>query len=335
MNTDLEEFIEFTKYPKDVILNFLSKNHRTVKDLYCKCGEPKRLKRSVKQNWLSLDNYCGRRECNKMFGKLRPHHSEHMKNLAKNVGTPFADNLIKRGELRNPNINSNEFLRTKLKNKGYNLSGKSDEDIVLLNSSYESVKNISRPVLEKTISTYIDKYRWVELIECVGTKTICTLNAEEFNRLVFLWRSLYHEYFCSGNCGSKFFKRQIMQGFLYNTNNVESLLVKSSYEANFITFFESNKILWDYEPIRIKALYEGTYKPDFIFEYRNKKYMVEVKGFIRKENFEWYMRNKINAGYKYAKENDMEFVFTYNGNPNSIEDILIDVLTQEYCSDKN
>lgn len=330
MDIDIEEFLRLTGYSPEVVYKFLGKRNRSISDLYCSCGKPKRLKVSKKQNWQSFDRYCGDKQCNHMFGLKRPEHSKHMKLLASDTNSKFSKNLIKSGELRNSKVNSVSFMRTKLNNKGYATENLSDSEVIQLNSKYESLKNLSRQTLEKTIKTYISQYNWMELVEFINGRELDTISNEEFSQLVYLWRSLYHYEFCSDNCGAKFFKREMIGDFSCNLANKETVKTKSSYELNYITFFEKNGIMWDYEPITINATYLGKYRPDFIFEYFGKRYLVEVKGFLKNESKEEYLKNKVNAGYRYAKERGMEFIFTYNGNPQSVEEILTDVLLEEF-----
>lgn len=251
MTTEIQRFLQETGYDSLLIDSFLSKGKRTVTDLYCKCGKPKRLIVNKKQNWTSLDYYCGESQCNRFYGVKKPEHSIHMKSLAKDENSKFAKNLMKRGELFNKNVNSTQFLRKKLQNKGYDVFDLSDDAVIQLNSSYEKDKNLSRSCLEATIKTYIEKYKWDNLVEFVDNRNLSDLSNDEFSKVVALWRSMYHEVFCSNVCGAKHFKRQILTDLKHNRRGKNSVKTKSSYETNYIMFFESAGIQWDYEPVKM------------------------------------------------------------------------------------
>jgi hypothetical protein len=331
MTAEIQKFLQQTGYDGALIESFLSKRNRTVADLYCKCGKPKRLVINKKQNWTSLDYYCGESACNRFYGVKRPDHSLYMKALAKDETSNFAKNLIRAGELFNKNVNSIQFLRKKLQNKGYNVSDISDDSVIAMNSSYEKDKNLSRSCLEATIKTYIEKYKWDSLVEFVNNRNVSDLSNDEFSKVVALWRSMYHEVFCSDVCGAKHFKRQILTDLKYNRRGKVSVKTKSSYETNYIMFFEGVGIKWDYEPVKIKCV-DGFsyYKPDFWFIYNERQFLMEVKGYLIKNNLEKYLKNKINAGYKYANDNGMSFVFTYDGFPSSIDQIISNVMKEEF-----
>ena len=327
----VENFVLMSGYDQNMVDRFLSKGNRSVEDLYCKCGRPKRLLHNKKRNWTSLDYYCGATQCNRRFGKLRPEHSAKMKELAKADSGAFVQNLIKKGETLNKTVNTIDFIRTKLRNKGYVTDGLTDEELRTTNGEYEKTKNLSRKTLQRSIESYLKRYKWELLPEAIGGRELGTLNDEEFAHIVAVWRSEYHEKFCSENCGAKFFKRINMGDFKYNTQEKDAIKVKSSYESNYITFFESNGIPWSYEPVKLKSMDgKGYYKPDFIFEHGGRRYMMEVKGFLTDKKRDEYLKNKVNAGYHYAMENGMGFIFTYDGNPTSIDSILRHTMNEEF-----
>ena len=80
--------------------------------------------------------------------------------------------------------------------------------------------------------------------------------------------------------------------------------------------------MWDYESFRIQ-LSNCTYKPDFIFRYMGKKYILETKGFLLEKNRVQYLTVKVNGGYDYAKENGYAgMIFTFDPKPKSIEHLI-------------
>lgn len=96
------------------------------------------------------------------------------------------------------------------------------------------------------------------------------------------------------------FKRQ--KGKKYNSNIIEIdwIKFKSKIESRFYLFFQENKIkILSLQPnyiLQNKFTFENekyreiSYKSDFLIEFKNKKYLLEIKGF---ETPEWKIKKKL------------------------------------------
>jgi hypothetical protein len=324
MNRD--EFINLTKYDEKVVDIFLKKHK--FEELFCKCGKPKNL-RKINNQFLPepvfrIGVYCGFKRCNKRFGVLRPEHSKLMTSLAKSGSDIFKNSLIKKGEHRNKEVNKQSFLRTKLTNRGIDITNCSDEEIKLLNNTYESNKFNNNISLSNRIFSFILKESLQETFNNITKEQIISMSTEDpikFEELKYKWRSWHHIIYCQAECGAKHFKKGRKDNLKFNFAGKNLVVTRSSYESNYIDFFEKEQIMWDYEPFRIE-LEKGTYLPDFIFKFNGMKYLVEVKGYLLERNKVEYMKVKMNQAFEYAKKHGMEFIFTYDSKPKSIEELI-------------
>jgi hypothetical protein len=86
---------------------------------------------------------------------------------------------------------------------------------------------------------------------------------------------------------------------------------RSSWELAFMKYLDSKDdvVSCDYESVRIP--YYGTdgdkrnYIPDFLIEYRNKKELVEIKPYLRKDSE--VNKRKFKAAREYCKDNNIKF----------------------------
>ena len=111
------------------------------------------------------------------------------------------------------------------------------------------------------------------------------------------------------------YKQSFISNINFNISGKTGIFTRSSYETNYVKFFEKQKIKWDYESIRITCDNGLTYIPDFYFEYNDKKYLMEVKGYLYGDAGITYLKNKVNAGIRYAKNRNWIFLFTYESKP--------------------
>jgi predicted nuclease of restriction endonuclease-like RecB superfamily len=111
------------------------------------------------------------------------------------------------------------------------------------------------------------------------------------------------------------YKQSFISNINFNISGKTGIFTRSSYETNCVKFFEKQKIKWDYESIRITCDNGLTYIPDFYFEYNDKKYLMEVKGYLYGDAGITYLKNKVNAGIRYAKNRNWIFLFTYESKP--------------------
>lgn len=301
--------------------------------LKCKCGRylAYKKKKNSKSGY-SLSYYCGESECHQFYGKARPNHSKYMKELAENgTNKLFSATLMKKGELFNKDVNTISFKRKKLKTVGYDTDKLSDSEVVSLNKQYESNKNKSSNHIIKIILGFIEKHNLQEEFGFVTKQYLETLSYDELLKYRYRRDSWHHALYCKDKCGAKKFKRVVKLNLKFNKRGLTYVRTRSSYESNFIDFFESNSIQWDYESIKINIDSNRTYTPDFIFWFEDKKYMVETKGFLLEKDRAKYLSEKINAAFDYCKINEFNgFIFTYNSKPKSLDDLIKQTMKEKF-----
>ena len=316
-------------YPKEALDNFL-KSH-SEKDLLCKCGEFKRIR--LFSSVPRIDYYCGGKKCDVRYGTLRPDHSTHMKKLASSgENSKFSSSLMKRGELKNPKVNSIEFISKKLHNKGIDVSGLSDEELAQLNSKYNSEMQFTTKFIVGAIMRFVKKHGLQEEFGNPTVETLTELPREKLMKMRYRMASWHTFFYCSSRANKKY-KREILKNLMHNMRNLTLVKTKSSYETNHIKFFEAEKISWDYEPIRIIWDQErgASYIPDFVFEYAGKKYILETKGFLADDYKQEYLTTRINAGYDYAADNGYAgMIISYKASPKNIEELINQTMKEKY-----
>jgi hypothetical protein len=272
----------------------------------CKCGKPKKM--NSKQTGLLY--YCGDKKCHSHYGKKRPEHSAKMKQLAL---AGLNSSNWKKGH-KNDYVNTIEWKRKVLENKGIDHHTMSDDQLLIFFNQYKSE-------LITTITTlferYKDEYKLSDLLNIDKLDQYSIEQLREFSKPLNSLKTLIANK--NGKGIAKKFKRIRLENFKYNIVNQEYVITRSSYEANYINFFEKNKIWWDYESLTIPT--ENKYTvPDFLFYFKDKKYILEVKGFLLDKDE--YFNNKLKYVYKYAVENDFELLFTFKEKPTKIEELI-------------
>jgi hypothetical protein len=276
---------------------------------------------------------CGNKKCEPNYGIKRPKHSEIMRAKAKDPSNEkYLTTLMKKGEKFNEEVNSTEFKRKQLKNKGFECSGLSDDEIEKEFSRFLSNRFKSRKSISSRLIKLCDKHELWHIFDKNEIENIDTVSEDRFAELKYSLHSWHHEFYCSEVCVARHFKRILMDGLKYNDRGITCVLTRSSYEANYISFFEKAGIRWDYEPFRINLDNGGKYKPDFVVWYNGKKYIVEVKGFILKDG-EKYMQYKLNAAFDYCCKNGFAgIVYTFQANPKNMEEILKFLVKGKYVN---
>lgn len=300
--------------------------------LFCKCGSPNRIIKSV-QSSLGCYVYrcCGQTKCEMNYGKTRPAHSALMKKLAADgTNEKYMATLMKKGELFNKEVNSISFKRKKLSNAGYDVDNLSDDEVVKLNAKRWSDHQLTPGFIGKRVIKLINNHGLHDIFSNVTYEDILKMSPTELADIRYKWYSWHHVFYCSENCVAKYFKRTVKTNLKFHIRKLTEVKTRSSYESSFIDFFEENQIKWDYESFRI-ILPKGSYKPDFIFEYENQKYILEVKGFLLAKNKVEYLTTKINAAYDYAKNNGYAgMILTYDPTPTSMPDLINQKMTQKF-----
>jgi len=271
--------------------------------LLCKCGNFKRIQTSSQSKInISLSRTCGNKECEPNYGIKRPTHSLKMKELALNGSDVFKNNLIKKNQILNKNINSIQFKKKRLENKyKINLDLLSESEINQKYSDLLSKISTSRNYRIKIILNRLQTWEplFVNIIKEKFGSEICLsfLNSLETNKIneMFLFTHGLNTFRYSNKIKKhrpSFFKKGLLKNFKYNQQ--ESVFFKSGLELEYIEYFEKNSINWEYEPISLLTVRRtGFYIPDFIIQYNNRKIMLEVKGNFYRQNKEDYLLNKI------------------------------------------
>ena len=268
---------------------------------------------------------CMTSTCHPAYGKKRPEHSAHMKELAKNGSDEFKATLMRKGELFNKNVNSIDFLRKKLNSHGYIIDGLTDQEIKELNSEYESKKTKSRKTRTKTLvtryGTWTEPVRKMVQLMTEGTDLILYLNSLSDVEFDFAFSKLHGLNTISYSStikesGKSFFKRIRKESLKFNTQNLPYVVTKSGLESQYIDFFEQNGYPWSYEYVIVPTKDgSGHHVPDFIVDIEGVRYMIETKGNFYGEDVDRYIENKVFAAIDYCLENDIVYVLTMCSNP--------------------
>ncbi len=310
---------EFNDFPKGIYY-CLKNNIKTINDLLCpRC---KKNERNIKDGWVFCSRYC---QHSTQKGKKRPGHSEWMFNAFKEGKYEKFRNIF------NSEINTVTFKKKRLENNGYRVNDLCEEEIMVLHSKLKSDVLKSLKSKRKSLQRFIknNKYNKLKIfkesiLNELTEEQIQILDEEKIDTFIKLRNSIISVLAISENptmgCSS-FFKRQTISGLKYNMRNLTMIVVKSSYESNYINFFEKNEIFWDYEILNIPKE-GGFYTPDFVFEYNNSKYILETKGVFYRTTLEEYCNTKLKNVLSYCKENNFKFLFSFNPHPNTMLDIL-------------
>jgi len=150
---------------------------------------------------------------------------------------------------------------------------------------------------------------------------IYDMKDEDLDSLIKRGRSekTYQEVTSRGLGGNRNHVRSIITNLKFNMTERQWIRTRSSYETNYIEFFEKNQIPWDYECLSIRTE-NSSYIPDFIFILNDERFILETKGYIPDKT--QYFKDKIGPGVEYAKENGYTFLFTYEPKPKSIEHLI-------------
>lgn len=212
-------------------------------------------------------------------GKKRPKHSEHMKKLAKSGESPkFSATLMQKGKLFNKNVNTDEFKKKVLNNKNIHFE---DETLHAVYNKYQNEKRNNVNAYRKKIITALAKYPG-------NTFTSFLLDASKWSdeELLSRYKGEIHGIFTAlhfGKIGRRKIEIECSKG---------KIDVRSSYEKNWISFFDEKQISWNYEPRWFRLNSGRVYCPDFFINYKGKDYWIEVKGaFWSNQKEDDYMEN--------------------------------------------
>ncbi len=302
---------------------------------FCKCGKYRNITTSKQSRvGLILKRTCGQPECEPLYGRKRPEHSRLMKDMAVNGSDEFKLNLMKKGEIFNKKVNTIEFKRKKLENKGIDCSLMNVEQIETANSEYESNKIKSRGQRSKVILSWVGKWEdeFLSLIKIITnilpTKEYLDLLSE--TAFVAIYKRIrgintIRNWSKVKESRTSWFKRIKIENLHYNTQGKSCVVTKSGLEADYINFFEQNNIPWSYEAVVLETIKkDGFHIPDFLIEYEDQTIMVEAKGSFYRQEVVEYFNNKVAAAVAYCKSNGIRYILTTSGPDKFMDHNLVD-----------
>lgn len=254
--------------------------------------------------------------CHPNYNKKRPEHSAIMKQRTADGKNPTS---FQKG-VSNSFINTIEWKRRVLDNKHIEHTHLSDNELIDFFNKYKSDIAKSRSVKLSKTKTQVKKYS--EYLLKLGPLPI--IKEDITDDELDYWFKITNgvkTLVTVKNGTAKRYKRTKFFDLEYNTKS-KSITTKSSYETNYVLLFEDTATSWEYEPFILKDG-RNLYLPDFIFEYSGQKYMLEVKGFFKdtEQQTEYFM-NKLNLAQKWCNENNYILLFTLQGKPTTIENLI-------------
>lgn len=277
--------------------------------LKCSCGQPKKIKGNG-----TLHSYCGNKDCHHMTGKKRPEHSRLMAKYAKEG--KFT--VLKKPGFINPFLNSIEFKKKRLLNSGNsNTEIMTDGEIIHEYNKLVALASTRSDTLRSKAKTLFNRFKDLYDLQEISEQDIENVDLNTLKNYLKILNSIKSVE--SGTGIAKKYKRTRLSDFEYNSANQQEIVTKSSYETNYAKFFEKNKIPWEYETLRIRCE-NGYYIPDFLITLGNKKYILEVKGFLLNEKE--YIDKKLRYAAMYGEKNNIDVILTYDARPKDIKSIL-------------
>lgn len=274
-----------------------------------------------------LSKYCSK-ECHPSFGIKRANHSATMKIRAKE-GRLLG--LMKKGRLHNPAVNSDSFKEKCMETAHWSI----DETLSIKENfkKYNSARNKSPHYRRRQIGSIPNKLAQDLKEIALGILKGKDLEDDGVVQSVFplLWGLRTINYArTSTKGGGRSFKGSWVKDLKLNSSGVTAVFTRSSYETNFINFFEKEKQRWSYESIMIRSIDRlHHYIPDFYIERDGVKYIIEVKGSLF-FNGPDYVQNKLLAGFRYARERGMRFVLTFESSPKNWDFLAKDEIQEGF-----
>ena len=232
-------------------------------------------------------------KCHPGFGKKRPEHSKFMKKFTADGHNQGA---IKKGELRNAYVNSVSFKEKVMDTAKFEINPTLSikENFSLYNSAKSKTIEYKMKTIEKELLKF-DSDLNLLFVKFLNSREINENNIQEIFPIFWGLRTIFYRRKQKKIEGGVF-KKVFLDGFKYNTQGITSVLTRSSYEANYIKLFEKNKIHWSYEELTLLCTDGlGHYTPDFIINYNNIGFIIEVKGSWYRRDKKEYFEQKLNA----------------------------------------
>lgn len=248
------------------------------------------------------------------FGRKRPEHSKRIKEHFDKGTYENFKNVV------NHDLNGDSFKKARLNNHGILFTNENIEEkyTELLKKVQRGTNHKRKTLLLGFEKKYINEWRQHEEFFILGfddltIEKINCFSSEELNYWYKKHNSLKTVIAYKNNPNMGKTKATWLNDLKHNKRKISKLYVRSSYEKNWIDFFEKHKIVWDYETIRINGG-NFLYIPDFVVYKDNKQYIIEVKGFIPKSWIEIILKKTL-CGVKYAEENNLLYGFSFDSEP--------------------
>lgn len=317
MIDEIQKFIEMNPTVDTDMLNRYVKR-KGAQGLKCpKCD----LYRTTMSNG-AVGRTCGNSECHYMFGKKRPNHSAKMKELSAaglNAGN------FKTG-VPNTFVNSVEWKYTVLQNANIEIPNDlSGDEFTAFFNQYKSKLKKSSSSKRTFIKTMYDRYKTEFDLDEIDPTKIEMYNYNDLRKCERLLNSL--KTLDANKNGTGIATRFVRTHFkdLKYCGNKSALTTRSSYETNYVRFFEDNGIKYDYEPYYIKCK-DGFYLPDFEFEFENDTYVLEIKGYLINEAD--YISNKISYAIDHCMQHNKTMLLSYDAHPKSMRSLITKKVTK-------
>lgn len=311
----IKNSIQLSEKDKEKLINKYIKSNYNDKIFICPiCGN------LVKFSNGHLHKSCGNEKCYSilkasMTGKKRPEFAKKISNLMKEKHLNGTLRTEEHNNKLSSKLNTVEWKKSGLKKYGMINEDDtySDDEINIL---YQKMKVEKTSTFESKVrrilklsKIYINEKEYLES-RLYGLKE-SDLTKENIDSYIKTYNSLKSVIAMrkNPNMGAcNMFKRILKTNFDYNDANQNEICVKSTYESNYIDYFETYGINWSYETVYIKNN-DTYYVIDFLI---NKKELLEVKGCFYRTNPKKYFYEKIKNAIIYARENGMRYLFSFS-----------------------
>jgi len=276
----------------------------------CKyCGGERALEKVIKNGFATFcSQYCSTQDNR---GKKRPEHSKLMKSYFKSGKLNKKNSFLK---CLNKELNTLNFKKKVIENRGYSTIGLSDEEIISLHGKVNGEIQRSTKSIKAKIKRFLLNKKYIYL-DIYKNSILCGMNEEDIDKIENLdylrdinriTNSIKSIIAMKNNPlmgSSKIFKRVVKENLKFNIRGLDLLVTRSSYESNYIDYFEKEKIYWDYENIYIPCK-SGNYVPDFIINIGDDNYIIEAKGSFFRTTLEEYCDLKLTMIDDFCSKND-------------------------------
>lgn len=259
------------------------------------------------------------------YGKKRPEHS-------KKILEHFSNGTYEKFRATNNiNMNTSDFKKIRLTNHRIDFDDTNFEEkyTQLLRDVQAGPEHWRRTLLSSIKIAEWKEYQEYFLIgyDILTEELINNMTEEELREWYARYNSLKTTIAYENNPSMGRTKSERLEGLEFNKRGLTSIYIRSSYEKNWVLFFEENKIQWDYECFKMS---DGDilYVPDFFITMNDKEYIIEVKGFVP-ESWVDAVYKKALLGVQYTNDNNMYYCFSFDSTPKSSQEYFDSIVLNE------